>query len=205
MNIKSLVFLALASGIIVSSTTWADELPANLFTEPVFTASPDGSIVGWRQGGFVGGNPETNKNYDNSATLITENEQTFIRVNCDPSQPNFFNFAVTAPARFPLLPEWSSIELSARIKVSEYVQGSPWGGFNLWLIFYDVEGQKLDDSQTSLRIKMDQDWTDSKQVFQVPAGAVEVEFNLWWLAAGGVAEVSNLVLKPLAAAPEVQP
>jgi len=161
--------------------------------------------VGWRQGGFVGGNPETNKNYDNSATLITENEQTFIRVNCDPSQPNFFNFAVTAPARFPLLPEWSSIELSARIKVSEYVQGSPWGGFNLWLIFYDVEGKKLDDSQTSLRIKMDQDWTDSKQVVQVPAGAGEVEFNLWWLASGGVAEVSNLVLKPLAAAPEVQP
>lgn len=187
--------LALLAAISLAGTlAYANPLPENILSDPDFVSLGD-SIRGWRVGGFAGGNAETGKLYENSAKIITENGKTFARVNCD---PKFANFALNPDDRLPLLPEWTAINVSGMVRIDEFSKTESWGGFNLSLTFYDFDGKEVGSSgETTLRISENQEWESELKTITIPEGATEVAFGLHWLAAGGVADVMSVVLKPL--------
>ena len=171
----------------------ADLLPENILSEPEFTSRGDG-ILGWEGGGFVGGNAATGKNYGNSAKAVTEEGKNFVRLTCD---HQFANFALSPDDRLPLLPEWTALSASALVRVNAFMKNDAWGGFNLWLKFYDFDGKEIEGlNDTFVRISQNQSWKSEQKTIDIPKGATEVAIQLHWLAAGGVADVTNLVLKP---------
>jgi len=189
--LKTSALLAVLS--LAGTLAYANPLPENILSDPDFVSRGE-SIVGWKVGGFAGGNPETGKNYDNSAKLITEEGKTFARVICD---PKFSNFALSPDDRLPLLPEWTAISVSGMVRIEGLTKTDSWGGFNLSLTFYDFDGKVVGNSgETTLRISDNQAWKSGLKTITIPEGATEVAFGLHWLAAGGVADVMNVVLKP---------
>lgn len=191
---KSLLATALLAVLALATPAAdADPLLGNILSDPEFISRGE-SIVGWKVGGFAGGNPETGKNYDNSAKLVTEEGKTFARVICDPKFPNF---ALSPDDRLPLLPDWTAISVSGMVRIDGFTKTDSWGGFNLSLTFYDFDGKEVGNSgETTLRISENQEWKSGLKTITIPEGATEVAFGLHWLAAGGVADVMNVVLKP---------
>ncbi len=190
LPITSAVFAVFS---LAGTLAFANPLPENILSDPEFVSRGE-SIAGWKVGGFVGGNPETGRNYDNSAKPITEEGKSFARIICD---PKFANFALSPVDRLPLLPEWTALNVSAMVRIDGFTKTDSWGGFNLSLTFYDFDGKPVGDSgETTLRISENQAWKSELKTIKIPEGATEVELALQWLAAGGVADVMNVVLKP---------
>ncbi|MEO8616550.1 MAG: hypothetical protein ABI600_15515 [Luteolibacter sp.] len=193
MKLKESLRFAIFFSSLECGIALADSIPQNILSEPDFVQRGD-TIVGWKSSGFVGTNSSTGKVYENSAKIKTEADKTFIRITCD---PNFANFAFSPDNRLPLLPAWSALTVSASIQINAFTKNDEWGGFNLWLVFYDFDGKEITNAGDSfLRVSHNQMWTSVQKTLSVPKGATEVAIQLRWLAAGGVADVRNLVLKP---------
>ncbi|TAG08472.1 MAG: hypothetical protein EAZ42_10465 [Verrucomicrobia bacterium] len=166
----------------------------NILSNPNFEKR-GGGIYDWRSGGYVGGNPDTGKLYENTVAIVHEGEKRFLRMS---GAAEFPDFAFSPFDRLPLLPEWKSLTPSAVIRMSGFKKVETWGGFNMWLKFYDADGKEIPGQNNAfVRCTQDQDWLPMSQTFPIPAGAYEVSFHLYWLSAGGVADVMNLQLKPL--------
>ncbi len=89
-----------------------------------------------------------------------------------------------------------SLECSAWIKTTNVIKGKDeWNGAIFTIEFLDVQDKKIGDGVNIARLAGDQDWTLSKQVLKIPAGAVSFRVLLAMGYASGTMLIDDVMVK----------
>jgi len=101
-------------------------------------------------------------------------------------------------SRLGLLPEWSSLTLSARMKVKDLKKGKEgWQTSRVSFAFEDKNGKKVGNYPPSLELKADTDWTRVSKTFPIPAGAVFLKIQAGLHHATGTFAFDDIKVEPV--------
>ena len=158
---------------------------------PAFSADPSNLVVngdfdgGIDEGWSVVGDPRM-------ATVEAEDGNRFARIN--PKDPAYCQIQ----QRFPVGADWTGVDVSARIRVTDLQKGpESHNTATLLYVFEDAAGQHVGE-WSQFMVAKDQDWTEmAGQVKEIPPGATTFIIQCSMMNAAGAADFDKIVVAPV--------
>lgn len=184
------VFLPLFT-IAASARLCAEEV--NILEEGSFEQMAQGMPAGFSWGGFAGDPSIT----PNRFSLVTEESQ-FVRINV-PSATGKEVANVKLKEPIPAPKDWVALEISVRLRVSDYLQGGEaWNGVKVFVQFFDAEGDIIGAEVPAVSVKENLlEWTEFKKELAIPSGTETFGLSAGFLGSSGEVDIDDLSVVPV--------
>ncbi len=107
-----------------------------------------------------------------------------------------FGDGATTEKNLRLDPQWKSLLLSAKLKLSNFQQGpEQWHGGRVALRFLDDQNQMTGTYPPMPQLQKDSDWTTQTVLLDVPPGATQLQIQPGLWGSKGVFELDDLVVR----------
>ena len=185
-------FLSAIATLTLPSLLLAQEV--NILDEGDFETTQQGMPAGFHWTGFAGDASVT----PNTFEISSDSDGQFVKITVPPDTDKQIAWVELKEA-IPVPAEWTALGVSAKLRVSDYVQGPEnWHGVKVFLMFYNENGDAIGSDVPAISLKEDAaGWVAMDKEVIIPPGSAKFKIKAGIMGSSGVVEIDNLSVIPV--------